>query len=100
MAETRATYLFLLRQPSAAARHEAARQLKELGANIVAQFGTVAIEAFATSDQAAAAATLGIFTARLRGPMKAEHLEKLTPEQRHIVNVWNARFAAGYRKLK
>jgi hypothetical protein len=93
-------YLFLLRQPSPAAQHEAARQLKELGATVVAQFKSVAIEALVTGDQATAASAFGIFSARLKGPMKSEHLEKLTAEQRAIVDLWNARFAAGYRKLK
>lgn len=93
-------YLFLLRQPSPAAQHEAARQLKELGATVVAQFKSVAIEALVTADQATAASALGLFSARLKGPMKSEHLEKLTAEQRAIVDLWNARFAAGYRKLK
>jgi hypothetical protein len=100
MADARTSYLFLLRQPSAAARREAVRQLQELGATVIAQFGTVAVEAFVTNDQAAAAAALGSFTARLRGPMKTENLEKLSPEQRQVVILWNARFAAGYRKLK
>lgn len=93
-------YLFLLRQPSPAAQREAARQLKELGATVVAQFKSIAIEALVTDDQATAASALGIFSARLKGPMKSDHLEKLTAEQRAIVDLWNARFAAGYRKLK
>jgi len=79
---------------------DAARLLRELGTRVVAQFGAVAVEAQATDDQAAAAAALGMFSARLKGPMKAEHLEELTREQRQIVDLWNARFSQGYKKLK
>jgi hypothetical protein len=100
MAQERTSYLLLLRNPSPAARQDAVRQLKDLGVVVSAQFGGVAIEVLATADQAEAIANLGMFSARLKGPMKAEHLEKLTPEQRQIVGVWNARFGASYRKLK
>jgi hypothetical protein len=100
MQRDRTAYLFLLRQPSAAAQREAVRQLKEVGATVVAQFGSVAVEALVTDDQGAATSALGQFAARLRGPMKSEHLQKLTEEQRPIVELWNARFATRYRKLK
>lgn len=100
MPDRRISYLFLLRQPSSAAVRDAARLLRELGTRVVAQFGAVAVEAQATDDQAAAAAALGMFSARLKGPMKAEHLEELTREQRQIVDLWNARFSQGYKKLK
>src|SRR4051812_9467106 len=95
----RKSYLLLLQQPSPAVRRDAARQLADLGATVVAQFGNVAIEVLATEDQAAAIATLGAFSARLKGPMKAEHLEKLTAEQLQIVSIWNARFGESYQKL-
>jgi hypothetical protein len=100
MAEERTSYLLLLRNPSPAARQDAVRQLKELGVIVAAQFGGVAIEIQATADQAEAIASLGMFSARLKGPMKAEHLEKLTREQRQILGLWNARFGTSYRKLK
>jgi hypothetical protein len=100
LSDRRRPYLFLLRQPSPAAQREAARQLRELGTTIVAQFRSVAVEALATDTQAAAAAALGPFSARLKSPMKAEHLDELTPEQRPVVEMWNARFAASYRKMK
>jgi hypothetical protein len=97
MPQERTSYLLLLRNPSATARQDAVSQLKDLGVTVVAQFGSVAIEVLATADQAEAIANLGMFSARLKGPMKAEHLEKLTPEQRQIVGIWNARFAGNYR---
>ena len=100
MASERTSYLLLLRNPSAAARQDAVRQLKDAGVTVVAQFGSGAIEVLATRDQSEAIAAFGMFSARLKGPMKAEHLEKLTAEARQIVGIWNARFAAGYRKLK
>lgn len=100
MPQERTSSLLLLRNPSTAARQEAVRQLREMGVAVVAQFGGVAIEVLATRDQAEAIATLGMFASRLRGPMKTEHLEKLSAEQRQIVAIWNARFAPSYRKLK
>lgn len=100
MAQERTSYLLLLRNPSSVARQDAVRQLKELGVIVAAQFGGVAIEVLATPDQAEALANMGMFSARLKGPMKAEHLEKLTMEQRQIVGVWNARFGTSYQKLK
>lgn len=100
MPDERTAYLLLLQHPSPGARREAVKQARELGATVVAQFGSVAIEVLATTDQAAALAELGLFSARLKGPMKPEHREKLTPQQRQIVELWNARFSAGYRKLK
>lgn len=100
MAQERTSYLLLLRHPSASARRDAVSQLKELGIVVVAQFSGAAIEVLATGDQIAALARLGLFSARLKGPMKTEHLEKLTAEQRQIVGLWNARFGASYRRLK
>jgi hypothetical protein len=100
MAQERTSYLLLLRHPSGSARRDAVSQLKELGIVVVAQFSGAAIEVLATGDQVAALARLGLFSARLKGPMKAEHLEKLTAEQRQIVGLWNARFGASYRRLK
>ena len=100
MPQERTSYLLLLRNPSTAARQEAVRQLREMNVAVVAQFGGVAIEVLATRDQAEAIANLGMFGSRLRGPMKTEHLEKLSAEQRQIVAIWNARFAPSYRKLK
>ena len=100
MPQERTSSLLLLRNPSTAARQEAVRQLREMGVAVVAQFGGAAIEVLATRDQAEAIATLGMFASRLRGPMKTEHLEKLSAEQRQIVAIWNARFAPSYRKLK
>ena len=100
MPQERTSSLLLLRNPSTAARQEAVRQLREMGVAVVAQFGGVAIEVLATRDQAEAIANLGMFASRLRGPMKTEHLEKLSAEQRQIVTIWNARFAPSYRKLK
>ena len=100
MPQERTSYLLLLRNPSAAARRDAVSQLKELGVIVVAQFSGLAVEVLATADQVAALARIGLFEARLKGPMKAEHLEKLTAEQGQIVALWNARFGASYRKLK
>jgi len=100
MAQQRSAYLLLVRQPSATSRREAARQARELGVTVVAHFGAVAVEVLATDTQAEALADLGVFSARLAGPMKREHMEELTPEQRQVVDLWNARFGPGYRKLK
>jgi hypothetical protein len=100
MAQERIPYLLILRNPSPAARRDAVSQLKELGVAVVAQFGGVAIEVLATADHATAFGEWGLFAARLKGPMKAEHLEKLGSEQRQVVELWNARFGSGYRRLK
>jgi hypothetical protein len=93
-------YLFLLRRPSVDARRSAARWLRELGATVVAQYGDGAIEALVTPERARAASEIGLFSAQLKGPMSAEHLENLGPGQRAIVELWNARFSSGYRELE
>ena len=92
-------YLFLLERPSIDGRRAAAERLREIGMRVIAQFGSVAIEAEATEDQAAAAHDLGLFSAQLKGPMAREHLEKLNDEQRQVIGVWNTRFTPAYRKL-
>ena len=92
-------YLFLLERPSVDGRRAAAERLREIGMRVIAQFGTVAIEAEATEDQAAAAHDLGLFSAQLKGPMAREHLDKLNDEQRQVIGVWNTRFTPAYRKL-
>ena len=97
---SRSSYLFLLQRRSTAARREAARVLAELGATVVAQYGNVAIEAVATDDQAAAAADMGLFLNRLKGPMGREQLGRLDDAQRRVMTVWNARFSRGYRRLE
>ena len=93
-------YLLLLRRPSTGARQQAATRLRELGAVVVAQYGDVALEALCTPEQAQAVDDLGLFSAKLRGPMSREHLERLDDEQRRIIGMWNARFAAGYQRTK
>jgi hypothetical protein len=98
-ARDRTAYLFLLRRPSAAARREAANRLREVGAQVVAQYGDGALEALVTPDQARALAESGMFLAQLKGPMSREHLAKLGDEQRRVVELWNARSAAGFRRL-
>ena len=56
-------YLFLMQHPSFEARRAAAEQLRELSMTVVAHYGSHAIEALATDDQAEAASRLGIFGA-------------------------------------
>ncbi|MCB1487378.1 MAG: hypothetical protein KDJ88_07965 [Bauldia sp.] len=92
-------YLFLMQHPSFEARRAAAEQLRELSMTVVAHYGSHAIEALATDDQAEAASRLGIFSARLKGAMGREHLEKLDPDQLAVVQQWNTRFTGKYRKL-
>lgn len=94
----RVPYLLLLARPSAAARSEAARSVRAAGLAVVAQYGTTAIEALATPDEAATLSGLGLFAAVLKGAMKAEHLDRLTDEQRRVVEQWNTRFSRGYRR--
>jgi hypothetical protein len=96
----RADYLFLLRRPSAAGRREAVRRLREAGAQVLAQYGAVAIEARVTAEQAHELAESGVFLAQLRGPMSREHLDRLSDEQRRVVELWNARSATGFRRLR
>ncbi len=97
--DSRVSYLFLLQRPSLAARQHAARVLRESGATVVAQFGTVGIEVLATPEQAASASELGLFAAQLKGPMNRESLGRLSDEQRAVVSLWNARFSRGFRRL-
>lgn len=93
------TYLFLVAKPSAEARRELARRLRELGAAVVAEYGDVAVEALVTPAQVDGARRVGATAAALRGPMAKEHFERLTPEARRVVELWNARFTPRFRKL-
>ena len=92
----RVPYLLLLARPSAAARAEAARSVRDAGHPVLAQYGSVALEALATPNEAAALNELGLFAAVLSGAMKTEHLDRLTDEQRPVVELWNTRFSRGY----
>jgi hypothetical protein len=93
-------YLFLLKQPSAREREAAANWLGELGGTVVAEYGDVAVEATVSPAQLAAAAESGRFIAQVRGVVGSEHLERLQPEQRQIVELWNTRFTPEYRELE
>jgi PLAT/LH2 domain len=99
-AQSSKPYLFLLARPSLAVRQEAAQRLRESGLKVVAQYGSVALEALATAPQARTAEELGLFSASLSGPMKDMHFERLNEEQRVVVRQWNTRFTDSYRKLK
>lgn len=94
-----ASYLFLLARPSVEARHEAASRLRELGMRVTAQYGNIALEGLGTADQLRKARETGLFSASLSGKVLKEHLEKLTDEQRKIVDQWNTRFTPSYRNL-
>jgi len=96
----RSPYLFLLARPSLATRSEAANRLREMGLTVVAQYGRLALEALARPDEALAAQDLGLFSGVFKGSVSAQHLERLTDEQRRVVEQWNTRFAADYRRLK
>ena len=92
-------YLLLLGRPSRAARAEQARRLRELGLTVIAQYGTVALEADATAEEIEAARQTGAFSAVLKGPMNREDLARLGDEQRVVVRQWNSRFRPAYRRL-
>ena len=92
----RAPYLLLLARPSAAARTESVRSLRDRGLPVLTQYGNVALEVLATPDEAAALSELGTFAGVLKTAMKTQHLERLTEEQRRIVELWNTRFSRGY----
>jgi PLAT/LH2 domain len=96
--DERIPYLLLLARPSASAGAEAARYLREAGMRVLAQYGTVALEALATADEARGLEDIGLFSAVLSGPMKQEHFQRLGDEQRAIVQQWNTRFGSGYRR--
>src|SRR6266511_900249 len=97
---SRSPYLFLLARPSVAVRREAANRLREMGLPVVAQYGGVAVEALATPDEALAAQDLGLFSGVFKSSVSAQHLERLNEEQRRVIEQWNTRFAADYRRLK
>ena len=94
----RVPYLLLLAGPSAAARAEAARYVRAAGLPVVGQYGSVALEVLATPEEAVTLSELGMFAAVLSGAMKREHLDRLSEEQRRVVQQWNTRFSRGYRR--
>jgi len=91
-------YLLLLQQPSLAVCHEAAARLRDVGLAVLARFGRSALEVLATPADIERVRALGLFSAALKGPMSAEHFERLDEEQRQIVGQWNVRFTRGYRQ--
>ena len=95
---SRQPYLFLVEKPSVEARREIARRLRDMGATVVAEYGDVAVEALVTPDQVEGARRITASTA-LRGPMAREHMERLTPDAKLIVTLWNGRFTPRFRKL-
>lgn len=92
----RVPYLLLLARPSAAARTESVRSLRDRGLPVLTQYGNIALEVLATPDEAATLNDLGTFAAVLKTAMKLQHMERLTDEQRRIVALWNTRFSQGY----
>jgi hypothetical protein len=94
----RDSYLMLLARPSTAARSEAARALRSAGITVVAQYDDVALEALATPAEAQVAHDFGMFSAVVKGAMKRDHLERLNDAQRRVVEQWNTRFSARYRR--
>ncbi len=70
-----------------------------MGLPVVAQYGQVAVEALARPDEALAAQDLGLFSGVFKSSVSAQHLERLTAEQRRVVEQWNTRFGASYRRL-
>lgn len=62
---------------------------------MLAQYGSIALEVLETPDEAATLNELGTFAAVLKTAMKTEHMERLTDEQRRIVELWNTRFSQG-----
>ena len=93
-------HLLLLAEPSVEQRRRAARYLRDAGARVVAQYGTVAVEVLTTSEHAHAVRTDALFAAVLSGPMGAETLDRLDDEQRAVVEQWNVRFRDDYRRLR
>src|SRR5687767_15813878 len=77
----RVPYLLLLARPSAAARAEAARSVRERGLQVVAQYGTAALEALATPDEAASLNELALFAAVVSGAINPDHLRRPGAEQ-------------------
>ncbi len=96
--EKRTAYLVLLTQPSAGVRIETVRFLRERGLPVLAQHGNIALEALATPEEAETLSELGIFAAVLKSAMKQQHVERLSDQQRRVVELWNTRFSAGYVK--
>ncbi len=92
-----ASYLFLLQDQSIAARHEAVKQLRASGIRVVAQYGKVAIEVIASTEQIEKTQKTGLFSIILKGSMTdKEQLDKLNVDQRKIVTQWNYRFSPEY----
>jgi hypothetical protein len=69
-----------------------------MGITVPIQHGETAMEIVATADEAEAATASGLFSACLKGPMKKEHLERLSPSQAEVVATWNERMSESGRK--
>ena len=91
--------LVLLSKPSRAARRAAVQAVRDVGARVVAQYGEVAIEARLNPKQAESLDAIGLFAARLLGPMGRESFNRLGKEQQLYVRQWNSRFRPDYREL-
>lgn len=93
---SRTAYLFLVTEPGLQARQELVARLRELGAVVVAEYGDSAVEALATPLHVEAVRLAHVVA--LRGAMSRDHLEKVAPEARPFVELWNRRFTAAARK--
>lgn len=97
---SRQSYLILLRTETADAARAAAESLTQAGIQVIARFNDVAIEAEATAEQLSVARRDRNLLAVVKGPVKKDHLEKLSEKQRAIAAIWNSRFTASYRKSR
>ncbi|HET9057270.1 MAG TPA: PLAT/LH2 domain-containing protein [Chitinophagaceae bacterium] len=93
-------YLLLLNRPSVESSATAVKLAKELGVIVTTKYGNQAIEVMAPAEKVEMLFKQGLFHSMQKGAVSKSSLDKYTPEQKKIINLWNDRHSKKYIELK
>lgn len=91
-------YIFFLQVNNPEAAHIAAEFLREQRIKVLSNHENVALVALATADQVETASLSGMFAGIHKQSIKERHLDKLLPDQRRVVELWNTQMSERFRK--
>lgn len=98
--DQRKPYLLLLHNPSPEAARQAWTLCRQLNIPVPAQYGSMAIEVFATPDEVEGLYQHGLFAARTARSFSRESIAEMSPRAREIAEFWNQQFSADYLRRK
>ena len=93
-------YLFLLARPSVEERRYASQYLRKIGIRVTEQYGTVALVGYATPERIEEARRSKMFLGVFSNKVTKIPAEKLTNEQKQVIDQWNFSFTARYKKVR